>query len=59
MCFVISILGLIFAFNFFNAGNFLLSGVSVAVSAFFIFLMVRNIMSVRKMKEENKNNDNR
>ncbi|MEA3371338.1 MAG: hypothetical protein U9Q40_08350 [Campylobacterota bacterium] len=59
MCFVVSILGLIFAFNFFNAGNFLLSGVSLLVSAFFIFLMVRNILSVKKMKEEKKNDDNR
>lgn len=59
MCFIISILGLVLAFNFFNAGNFLLTGISLFVSAFFIFLMVRNIISVKKLKQEKKNHDNR
>lgn len=58
MCFIISIVGLVMAFNFFNAGNFVLTAVSLLVSAFFIYLMVKNIMSVKKMKEEKKNNDN-
>lgn len=58
MCFIISIIGLVLAFNFFNAGNFLLTGIFLLVSVFFIYLMIRNIMSVTKMKEEKKNNDN-
>jgi len=45
------------AFNFFNAGNLLLTAVSLSVSAFFIYLMVKNIISVKKMKEERKSND--
>jgi len=47
------------AFNFFNAGNLLLTVVSLSVSAFFIYLMIKNIISVKKMKEEKRNNDNR
>ncbi len=57
MCFIISIVGLVMAFNFFNAGNLLLTAVSLSVSAFFIYLMVKNIISVKKMKEERKSND--
>jgi len=52
MCFVISILGLFLAFNFYQAGDMLLAGGSVVVSLFFIFLMIRNILYVKKMKEE-------
>ena len=57
MCFIISIVGLVMAFNFFNAGNLSLTAVSLSVSAFFIYLMVKNIISVKKMKEERKSND--
>ncbi len=57
MCFIISIVGLVMAFNFFMASKLLLAGISVAVSAFFIYLMVQNIRRVKKIKEE-KNNDN-
>lgn len=59
MCFIISIVGLVLAFNFFNAGNILLTVVSLLVSVFFIYLMVKNIMNVKKMKEEKRKNDNR
>jgi len=54
MCFIISIVGLVLAFNFFNADNFLLTGISLLVSAFFIYLMIRNIMSVKKIKQKKK-----
>ncbi len=54
MCFVISIIGLFLAFNFYNAGNMLLAAGSVLVSAFFIFLMIRNILHVKKKREEKK-----
>ena len=57
MCFIISIVGLVMAFNFFMAGKILLAGISVAVSAFFIYLMVQNIHRVKKIKEEKKNDN--
>ncbi len=56
MCFVIAILGLVFAFNFFMAENYLASGGSVVISVFFIILMIKNILHVKKLKRE-KNND--
>ena len=57
MCFIISIVGLILAFNFFMAEELLLALGSLSVSAFFIYLMIKNIMSVKKMKEERNSND--
>ncbi|WP_457743960.1 hypothetical protein [Sulfurimonas sp.] len=57
MCFVISILGLFLAFNFYQAGDMLLAGGSVVVSLFFIFLMIKNILYVKKMKEDKKNDN--
>jgi len=58
MCFIISILGLFFAYNFYHAGNLLLAGGSVVVSLIFIVLMVRNILDVKKMREGKKKDDN-
>ena len=56
MCFVIAIFGLVLGFNFFMAENYLASLGSVLVSVFFIVLMVKNILHVKKLKKE-KNND--
>jgi hypothetical protein len=50
-------LGLFFAFNFFMAGEYLLSVGAVLTSVFFITLMIRNILHVKKLREE-KNDDN-
>ena len=55
MCFIVSVVLLILSFNFFNAGNILLTIGSLIVSAFFIYLMIKNIQSVKKIKEERKN----
>lgn len=52
MCFIISIVGLVLGFNFFMADNYFASLGSVAVSIFFIFLMIRNIQHVKKRKRE-------
>ena len=54
MCFVITIIGMVLGFNFFLAGNLLAASGSFVVSAFFAFLMIRNIQSVRKLKKEKK-----
>ncbi len=56
MCFIISIIGVILAFNFFMADKLLLSFGSASVSIFFIYLMIKNILFVKKLKE--KKNDN-
>jgi len=54
MCFIIAVIGLVFAFNFFMVDNYLASLGSFAVSGFFIFLMIRNVQHVRKLKSEKK-----
>ena len=58
MCFVIAIVGLVLGFNFFMADNYLATFGSVVVSIFFIFLMIRNIQHVNKLKKEKNKNDN-
>ena len=55
MCFIIAVVGLVFAFNFFMAENYLASGFSVVVSVFFVTLMIKNILHVKKLKQEKKN----
>jgi hypothetical protein len=40
------------------SGNYLLSGGSVLTSVFFITLMIKNILHVKKLREEKKNDDN-
>ncbi len=59
MCLIIAIVGLVLGFNFFMADNYLASFGSVVVSIFFIFLMIRNIQHVKKLKKEKEiKNDN-
>ena len=57
MCLVISIVMLVLSFNFYNAGNTLQAIGFLVVAIFFIVLMVRNILHVKKLKKE-KLNDN-
>jgi len=56
MCFIISIIMLILSFNFFDVGNTLLATITLAVAIFFIYLMVKNILYVKKLKKENNDN---
>jgi len=42
---------IVFSFNFFNAGNYLLSGGSFLISALFIYFMIQNIRRIKKIKE--------
>ncbi len=48
---------LVLAFNFYNAGSIMLAVGSVLVSGLFIFLMIRNIKHVKKLKESRKNDN--
>ena len=57
MCFIIAMVGLVLAFNFFMAGNMLLTALSVSVSALFIYFMIQNILKVKKLREEKKTDD--
>ncbi|MCD4667602.1 MAG: hypothetical protein K8R44_03265 [Sulfurimonas sp.] len=55
MCFIIAIVGLVLGFNFFMAENYLASGGAILVSIIFVFLMIRNIQHVKKLKKEKEN----
>lgn len=57
MCFIISIVLLVFSFNLFNAGSTLAALGSLIASLFFIFLMIRNILYVKKLKESQKDDN--
>jgi len=52
MCFIISIISAILAYNFFVSNNLLLAVASVLVCLFFVYLMVKNILYVKKLKEK-------
>ena len=56
MCFIISFVGLMLAYNFFMASEILLGLGSLSVSAFFIYLMIKNILYVKKLKEDKNDN---
>ena len=56
MCFIIAMLGLVMAYNFFMAGNLALALGCVVVSVFFIVLMVKNILHVKKLREKKDDN---
>jgi FtsH-binding integral membrane protein len=56
MCFVIAIVLAIFSFNAFMADNILVGFISLIVSVFFIGLMIRNILHVKKIREEKSDN---
>jgi hypothetical protein len=57
MCFVISIVLLLASFTLFNAGNITVAIGSLIVSLFFIFLMTRNILHVKKLKKKKKDDN--
>ena len=52
MCFVIAMIGFVLSFNFFMASNILGGIGSLIVALVFMFFMIRNIVSVRKIKRE-------
>ncbi len=57
MCLVISIVMLVLGFNFYFAGNLLASIGSLLTSAFFIWLMIKNIQRVKKIRKEKGSKD--
>ncbi len=54
MCFIISIVSLILGYNFFVSDNMLLAVGSWLVSIFFIYLMIKNILYVKKLKKKDR-----
>ena len=58
MCFIISVVLLILSYNFYMANSLALAIGSFIGSLFFIFLMVKNILHVKRLKEKGDKNDN-
>lgn len=56
MCLIITVVSLMLAYNFFMSGNMLAGIGSLLVALFFIYLMVNNILFVKKLKN-NKRDD--
>ena len=56
MCFVIAIVLAIFSFNAFMADNIMLGFITIIASLFFIVLMIKNILHVKKIREEKSDN---
>lgn len=52
MCFIMAMVGLILSYNFFMSENLLLALGSLAVALFFVYLMIKNILYVRKLKNK-------
>ena len=51
MCFIVSIVGLVMAYNFLLVESYLLASISVAISILFLYFMIKNILYVKKLKE--------
>ena len=58
MCFVIAVVGLVLSFNFYMADNILAAIGSFIIAQFFIFLMIKNISHVKKIKREKEEKKN-
>jgi len=52
MCLVLSVLMLVLSFNFYLSQNFMASIGSFLTGMLFIWLMVKNIQRVKKIKKE-------
>lgn len=55
MCLVIAMVGLAMSYNFFITENYIASIGSFVVAIGFIILMIKNILHVKKLKKEKKN----
>jgi len=51
MCLIIAVISFVFAFNLYISKFYMYSFFSVSVGVFFVYLMIKNIISVKKRKE--------
>ncbi len=55
MCLVISVIALALGYNFFMSENYIAGSASVVIAIGFIVFMIKNILYVKKLKKEKKN----
>lgn len=58
MCFVVAVIAGVFAFNAFMNGEVMIGVGALLTSLFFILFMVRNILRVKALKENEEKHDN-
>ncbi|MEA2110691.1 MAG: hypothetical protein U9P71_01450 [Campylobacterota bacterium] len=57
MCFIISAIGLILGAQFFMQGFYLYGTAAILVALFFIVLMIKNILHVKKLRSKKEMTD--
>lgn len=57
MCFIVAVVGLFLGYNFLLSSQYFLGVGSFVGSVFFIYLMIKNILYVKSLKEEKKNDN--
>jgi len=59
MCLIIAFIAITYAISAFMAGDILLGISAVVIALFFSGLLIKNIMEVKKMKEERRREQNK
>ena len=59
MCLIIAFVAIVYAISAFMAGEILLGLSAVVIAIFFTGLLIKNIMDVKKMRNEKTNNENK
>ena len=52
MCLIVAFVSLTYAFVAFSAGNYAAGSVAILIALFFSGLLIKNILDVKKMREE-------
>ncbi len=58
MCLIIAFIAIVYAVSAFMAGDIALGASAVVIALFFTGLLIKNVMDVKKMRDE-KNNKNK
>ena len=57
MCLIIAFIAIVYAISAFNAGEVASGSVAVVVALFFVGLLIKNIMDVKKMRSDKSKED--
>ena len=57
MCLIVALISAMYALNSFNNNDPLIGIISLAVSIFFVWLMLKNIFYIKNLKKENKDDN--
>ena len=57
MCLIVALISAMYALNSFNNNDPLVGSLSLVVSIFFVWLMIKNIFYVKNLKKEKKDDN--